>query len=291
MSFEFSGLLPSTPEGITKCASGFRVQYLAADEIPGWENRLETRTRLLMVKMRKQNQRRSDCQGQATANGAEAQHQYCTGEIVQFSDSYAYQGSERLMGRQSVGRDSGSTIESGVLLRTEGIKSLGVKAGLPLEENWPYEPYERNVDQFESRAKIVVLENTFIAEHGPLPEWSQMLISLAAGGVGHIGTYWPFREVNTDGYRTMTDAPEGGGGHATAIIGAIRIGGVWFLVVWNSHNYGAYLMSRSGYDELQNEGWKPFGGYLIMPDKPIERYHDRVVSGGGYFRSRNQGYV
>jgi hypothetical protein len=87
----------------------------------------------------------------------------------------------------------------------------------------------------------------------------------------------------------MDDAPEGGGGHATEIIVAIRINGVWQLVVWNSHGYGAYLMTRKAYDELQSERWQPFGGYLIMPDKPVERYHDRVASGGGYFRPRNQG--
>jgi hypothetical protein len=48
-------------------------------------------------------------------------------------------------------------------------------------------------------------------------------------------------------------------------------------------------MTRKAYDELQSERWQPFGGYLIMPDKPVERYHDRVASGGGYFRPRNQG--
>jgi hypothetical protein len=291
MTSNFTGLLPSVATEIAQCVAGFRVQFISALDVPGWEDRLETRTRLLMVKMRKQNQRRSDCQGNAIANGAEAQHQYVTGEIVQFSDTYAYQASERIMGRSSVGRDQGSTIESGVILRTDGIPELGVKAGLPLEINWPYEPYERSVDRFEARAKVVLIEDTYFAERGPMPEWSQLLINLAVGGVGHIGTYWPFREVNTDGYRTMTDAPEGGGGHATEIIGAIRINGVWFLVVWNSHNYGAYLMSRSGYDELQREGWRPFGAYMILPDAPVERYHDRLASGGGYFNPRSKGTV
>jgi hypothetical protein len=42
-------------------------------------------------------------------------------------------------------------------------------------------------------------------------------------------------------------------------------------------------MSQRGYEQLQDRQWKPFGGYLIMPDKPVERYHNRVVSGGGYF--------
>jgi hypothetical protein len=239
--------------------------------------------------MRKQNQQRNDCEGNATANGAEAQHQWVTGQIVQFSDTYGYQGSERIMGRSSVGRDSGATIESGAILRTDGIKALAVAAGLPLESDWPYQPYERDIARFETRAKSVKIQDTFAAERGALPDFTQFLLSLAAGGVGHIGTFWPFRETGFGGFKLMDSPPAGGGGHATEIIGAIRIDGKWTLVVWNSHGYGAYLMSQRCYEALQAKQWQPFGGYLIMPDKPVERYHDRVASGGGYFRPRNQG--
>lgn len=284
---EFFGLLPSTPEGIALCQSTFRVSALTAADLDGWEDRLETRTRLLMTLMRKQNQRRNDCEGNGCANGSEAQHHWVTGEIVQFSDTYAYQGSERIMGRSSVGRDSGATIESGVILRTQGIVQLGIKPGLPLEKDWAYEPYERDVAKFETRAKSVVIADTFVADHGPLPEFKQLLISMAAGGVGHIGTYWPFRETSAGGMKCMDDAPEGGGGHCTEMIGAIRINGVWYIVVWNSHGYGAYLMSQRAYEELQSERWQPFGGYLIMPDKPVERFHDRRISGGGYWFPSN----
>lgn len=282
MTEPFYGLLPSTPESIRVCAAGFRVKAMDAKDFPGWEDALEKRTRLLLGMMRIQNQRRSDCQGNATANGAEAQHQYITGEMVQYSDTYAYQGSERLQGRNSVGRDAGTNMEMGVILRTEGIKSLGVKPGLPLETNWPYESYERDVARFETRAKSVEIADTFVAEHGPLPDFQNFLIALAAGGVGHIGTFWPFRETKLDKFRLMDTLPTGGGGHATEIIGAIRINGRWYLTVWNSHGYGAYLMSQRCYEQAQSRRWSPFGGYLIMPDKPVQRYHDRRQSGGGY---------
>ena len=279
---EFFGLLPSTAEGIRECAAAFRVKAMAEDDLPGWEDRLEARTKLLMTIMRKQNQQRNDCEGNAAANGAESQHQWVTGDMVQFSDTYAYQGSERIMSRNSVGRDSGATIESGVILRTQGIKALAIPPGLPLEPDWSYQPYERDVARFETRAKSAKIQNTYAAESGALPEFTQFLLNLAAGGVGHIGTYWPFRETSIGGYKCMDNAPTGGGGHATEIIGAIRINGTWYLVVWNSHGYGAYLMSRRCYDQLQAKQWQPFGGYLIMPDKPVERYHNRLQSGGGY---------
>jgi hypothetical protein len=286
---EFFGLLPSIETEVAACRSSFKAQLVSANEVVGWEDRLETRTRLLMTLMRIQNQRRNDCEGNALANGMEAQWQYLTGQMIQFSDTYAYQGSERVMGRTSVGRDSGATIESGVILRTQGIVSLNVKPGVALESSWPYESYERDLARFEARAKVVEIKSVFVAEHGALPEFKQLLISLALGGVGHIGTYWPFHALSLDGYKLMDDAPEGGGGHATEIIGAIRISGRWYLVVWNSHGYGAYLMSEKAYNELQSERWKPFGGYLIMPDKPVERFHNRLESGGGYFTPRTKG--
>jgi hypothetical protein len=283
MSEPFYGLLESTLAEIAVCESGFKVQAIAASDVEGWEERLETRTRLLLANLRKQNQRRNDCEGNALANGAEAQHQFVTGEFLQYSDTYSYQASERVMSRSSVGRDAGASIESGVIVRTKGIQALGVKPGIPLESAWPYEPYERDVARFETRAKSVEIKDTYVAEHGALPEFNQMLISLAVGAVGHIGTFWPFREVAFEGFRLMDTLPIGGGGHATCIIGGLRFSNVWKMVVWNSHNYGAYLMSERAYDAAQNRRWSPFGGYLIMPDKPVERYHNRIVSGGGYF--------
>lgn len=282
MPIEKFGLLPSTAQGIQACAAGMRVKSLDQSDFPGWEDALEKRTRLLMTIMRKQNQKRNDCEGNGAANGAEAQWQYVTGEMTQFADMYAYQASERIMGRGSVGRDAGATIETGVIVRSEGIKALGVAPGLPLESEWRYDSYERDVVRFEMRAKAVKITNTYVAEHGNLPEFSQFLVCMAAGGVGHIGTYWPFRESAVAGLKLMDSLPTGGGGHCTEIIGAIRENGRWYLAVWNSHGYGAYLMSQKCYDQAQSRRWAPFGGYLIMPDKPVQRYHDRRASGGGY---------
>ena len=82
MTEPFYGLLESTPAEIAACQLGFKVQSIAASDVEGWEERLEARTRVLLSKLRKQNQRRNDCEGNALANGAEAQHQFVTGEFV-----------------------------------------------------------------------------------------------------------------------------------------------------------------------------------------------------------------
>jgi hypothetical protein len=41
-------------------------------------------------------------------------------------------------------------------------------------------------------------------------------------------------------------------------------------------------MPRKHYEEYLERGFNPFKAYLVMPDKPVERYYDRTVSGGGY---------
>ena len=73
-----------------------------------------------------------------------------------------------------------------------------------------------------------------------------------------------------------------GGGHATEIIWAVEVAGTWYLAVWNSHGDGYYLMSRRCYEQLCGNNWEPFGGYLLTPDRMVERY-DRITQGGGYF--------
>jgi hypothetical protein len=79
----------------------------------------------------------------------------------------------------------------------------------------------------------------------------------------------------------MDRMPRSGGGHATEIIWAVEVRGQWYLCVWNSHGDGYYLMSQRCYEQLQEAQWEPFGGFLLMPDKAVQRYHDCRETGGG----------
>ncbi len=47
-------------------------------------------------------------------------------------------------------------------------------------------------------------------------------------------------------------------------------------------------MSRRCYEQLCKNKWEPFGGYLLTPDRMVERY-DRITQGGGYFAK--EGFV
>lgn len=279
----FPGLRESTPEELAELNSLVRCKAIDPRDYSDFEAILRDPQNDPRPHMRAQRQDRNDCQGQALANGEEKRRWYCTGEMVQLSDIYAYNASEYVSHPNNVGDDRGTSIASGVKLLTQGISKLSVKPGLPTEAVWPYGTYERSAAKFESRARQVQIDDAFVSEHQPMPEFDGMLAGVAAGGSGHIGTYWGVSWSKLDGMRLMGSPPTSGDGHATEIIWAVFIDGEWYLVVWNSHGDRYYLMSRRCYEALRRNNFAPFGGYLLLPDKPVERYHDRRKSGGGYW--------
>lgn len=256
-----------------------------SSDFKNWEAVLRDPKNSPVPFMRVQNQRESDCQGQALCSGTEKRMRYCTGKIVQYSDFYAYQASELQMDPRGtyVGRNRGSSIGSGVRVLTTGLPSIKVKRGLPYEEKWPYTVYETRASNFILRARKVEIAEPFVNEVTEMPDWEGMLIGVAAGGSGHIGTYWPPASWDSlNGKKVMKAVPTGSGGHATEIVWAEFINGKWYLIVWNSHNDAFYYMPQKTYESLQKNQFDPFGGYLIMPDKAADRFHDRVSSMGGY---------
>jgi hypothetical protein len=239
-----------------------------------------------LTRMQVERQQRSDCQGNATANGEECRSWYCSGRQTMpvLSEIYAYNASEYAMQPSNVGGDRGTSIHSGVRVLVDGLPKIGVAGGLPEESDWPYSQYCRRAAEFERLAKAVPIVSPHVTEVGDMPDWDDMLAALAAGATGHIGTFWgvDWKQAPGAPKRVMDTAPRSGGGHATEILWAVEVRGVWHLAVWNSHGDGYYLMSRRAYDQLQKNKWEPFGAYLLTPDKMQERY-DRITQGGGYF--------
>lgn len=267
-----SGLIEATAEEVSALGRTMAVKAVVSRDYPDWEKRLLDPEASPIPHMRAQRQVRNDCQGQSLANGEEKRHWYCTGVMEQLADIYAYNASEYAGRPQNVGRDSGTSIQSGVTVLTQGLTRIGVNPGLPLEADWSYNTYERNSQRFADRAKQVTIETTWVSEHGEMPDWEGALIAVAAGGSIHIGTYWSVRWSSIGKHRLMNVAPTGGGGHATEIIWALKIEGEWYLVVWNSHGDRFYLMSQACYEQLQRRQCQPFGGYVLMPNEPEKRY-------------------
>ena len=169
-------------------------------------------------------------------------------------------------------------------MQVEGLPRLGVGPGICTESAWPYSRYCRRASEFERYARDLQTEDCNVTEVGDMPDWDDMLASLAAGATGHIGTKWnvDWQTVAGAPKRVMDRMPTSGGGHATEILWAIEVKRTWYLTSWNSHGDGYFLISQRAYDQLQKAKWEPFGAFLLTPDKMQERY-DRITSGGGYF--------
>jgi hypothetical protein len=280
-----ANLLRPSDQERTAVAELCSVSVRAAD-FSGYLDVLRDPANSPLTRMQIERQQRSDCQGNATANGEECRSWYCSGRQTMpvLSEIYAYNASEYAMQPSNVGGDRGTSIHSGVRVLVDGLPKIGVAGGLPEESDWPYSQYCRRASEFEKLAKAVNIVSPHVTEVGDMPDWDDMLAALAAGATGHIGTFWgvDWKQVAGAPRRVMDSAPRSGGGHATEILWAVEVKSVWYLAVWNSHGDGYYLMSRKAYDQLQKNKWEPFGAYLLTPDRMVERY-DRITQGGGYF--------
>jgi len=279
-----SGLFRPSDAERAAVAESLSVPVVRASDFSGYLDVLRDPKNSPLRVMQVERQQRNDCQGNATANGEEYRTWYCSGRQVMptLSEMFAYQASEFLMSEGQVGKDQGTSIHSGVRLLVDGVSKLGLGAGLPMESAWPYSRWCRSATEFRRYCSGLKIEAAHVTESGPMPDWDGALAAVAAGSSIHIGTKWDVNWKTVGNRRCMDSAPRSGGGHATEIIWAEEIGGQWYLCVWNSHGDGYYLMSRRCYDQLQKDQCEPFGGFLLAPDKMVERY-DRITSGGGYF--------
>lgn len=279
-----SELVRPTDEERAAVAESLSAPVVRASDFSGYLDVLRDPANSPLRVMQVERQQRNDCQGNATANGEEYRTWYCSGRQVMpmLSEMYAYQASEFSMSEGQVGKDQGTSIHSGVRLLVDGVSKLGLAAGLPMEPAWPYSRWCRSATEFRRHCSGLQVEQSHVTESGPMPDWDGALAAVAAGSSIHVGTYWNVNWKQVGGRRCMDSAPRSGGGHATEIIWAEEHEGQWYLAVWNSHGDGYYLMSRRCYDQLQKDQCEPFGGFLLAPDKMVERY-DRITSGGGYF--------
>lgn len=243
---------------------------ISEDDFPDWESVLLDPANDPKPRMRQQRQTRNDCQGQALCNGAEKRQLFVTGERTQYSDTYAYQGSEYRDRGGRVGADQGTSIAAGVELLVDGIPGLK-EGGLPTETDWPYNSYTRSSSEFKRRAQAVEVVSGFVTQHYAAPPFREALIVMAAGGSIHWGTYWG---LNWDRNRVVRKPPvRGRGGHATEVIWATKKFGEWALEVWNSHgDPGPFYVHENEYEYLRSRRNSPFGAFALLPDRPEERF-------------------
>ncbi len=126
-----SELLTPTADEIAWAGLSQTVRVSAGD-FEDYERILKNPRNSPLSVMQVERQQRNDCQGNATANGEEYRSWVVSRRRTMpvLSEMYAYNASEYLMSPQYVGRDSGTSMHSGVRLLTEGIPRLGVKPGV-----------------------------------------------------------------------------------------------------------------------------------------------------------------
>lgn len=280
-------LLIPTDDELQWAASSMAVKCpLNASDFPGWEDKLKEWSERLIAKLEVSRQEQNDCNADSGATGQEARHYWCTGEMVQLARTYLYNACEYVSGPNNVGRDQGTSIQSAIKVLTEGIQSLGVPAGLPLESVWRYMTYERSASRFAERAKGAVIVSDVLAQHGPAPKLADLPLHCAAGGGLHFGVFWGVRfaqkTIGGRKFKVWTTVSGGGGGHALEGVTCLWLDNQWWPAIWNSHGDGLILMEHAVYERYQAQQFSPFGGYGTLPDKPVERWHDRLKSGGGY---------
>ena len=283
---EPAAILPKPTDAEREAVQGLKSVRVRASDFSGHLDVLRDPANSPLRVMPIETQRRNDCQSFSAEAGAVRRAWYVSGftALPDLSEAYCYNASEYAMAPSNVGGDRGTSIHSGVRVQVEGLPRLGVGPGICTEAAWPYSRYCRRASEFERYAKGLQTEDCNVTEVGDMPDWDDMLASLAAGATGHIGTKWgvDWQTVSGAPKRVMDRMPTGGGGHATEILWAIEVKRTWYLTSWNSHGDGYFLISQRAYDQLQKVKWEPFGGYLLTPDKMQERY-DRITSGGGYF--------
>lgn len=174
------------------------------------------------------------CQGHGLSSCCEWNILQEHGVEVQLSRWWAYRMTQRIDG---ISGDHGSTISGGL--------KLARTTGLTTEEKCPYpssyvqfSPTQAMLDvaaQYKCGAWVDFRNN-------PGDPWDSMLQWLAAYGTGSIGIQWP-PGFNAE-FIVEVFRPEGGGGHAIAILGYVRINGTLYLKVANSHGKNA---QRKGY--------------------------------------------
>lgn len=280
-------LLIPTAEELKYAQQTMSVSAIDASDVKGWGDSLKAYSELLIKTLVVDRQQQNDCNADSGTTGEEARSFFVSGATVQLARTYLYNACEFVSGVNNVGRDSGTSIPSAVKILTEGIKTLGVDAGLPTEEAYPYMTYERSAQRFAERAKGAVIIRGHVAQHGEAPKLEDLPMHCALGGTVHFGVYWGVkfetRTIAGRKFKVWTTVSGGGGGHALEIVTCLWLDGQWYPAVWNSHGDGLILMLPEVYKRYQANQFAPFGGFLLMPDKPVERFHDRRQSGGGYF--------
>jgi hypothetical protein len=149
------------------------------------------------------------CQGHANSSVCEMAYHIATGEVTQFSPMFAYLGAQKFDGL--LGRDNGSTIDG-------GAKSAMQNGSCPAEV-FPYPSrYSTNIPP----AAYAAAKQFLIQKRYAINSYADAFAFLSSGQGGiEIGISWN-NSCNPINGLIERYSPNGGGGHAIALLGYSR---------------------------------------------------------------------
>jgi len=204
------------------------------------------------------------CQGHAIASCVEQLNTIATGgDRTQLSNIFAYIASQKITGSQLFGRDSGSTISSGVELATGN--------GICPESLAPY-PQPVRYPNANERKKILSSENYAAGEPYKIRSsvgvktYEDAVNWIGGGGAISLGISWPPQMRTINGRKTAVAAANGGGGHAIAGLGYKKNGNIIFA---NSHNYWLDI-TPDAFSQMLRHRWTVAIGLSDMAN-PVPR--------------------
>jgi len=204
------------------------------------------------------------CQGHAIASCCEQLHTIATGgDRTQLSNIFAYLASQRITGDQLFGRDSGSTISSGVELATGNGICPEALAPYPNPVRYPNSSERNRIlsdENYAAGKPYMIRSSVGIKTYDDAVTW------IGGGGAINLGIAWPPKMRNVSGRKTAVAAASSGGGHAIAGLGYKKNGNLIFA---NSHNYWMDI-TPDAFEQMLKHRWTVAIGLSDMAN-PVPR--------------------
>ena len=245
------------------------LKALQAANVPkdfvSYSNPVEVRPDLGENQHRLENQSSmGSCQGHSIASCCEQLNTIATGgDRTQLSNIFAYIASQKITGSQLFGRDSGSTISSGVELATGNGICPEELAPYPDPVRYPNSRERQSIlkqSNYEAGEPYKIRSSVAIKTYDDATNW------IGGGGVINLGISWPPRMQTIGNRKTAVAAASGGGGHAIAGLGYKKNGNLIFA---NSHAYWMDI-TPDAFEQMLRHRWTVAIGLSDMAN-PVPR--------------------
>lgn len=271
----FTGLVEASPELRADVDGSLAVcDSFTVEDIPDWKRALIPANDPEVWGLRREFQKRNDCQPTAIGSGLEVIEWRTKRRKGEIATSWLYNACE-LEAYGGVGMNQGTPIQS-------GIKVLK-RDGAPLESERPYGDYTKSVSQFKAWSTPEVMASAAtrkLAKATPSVPFETAFALAILGQPTHWGIYWPI-QIDANRVAKKYHGNHGGGGHALELVfGRVLPSGEKQIKMANSHNDGYIWITEQFYEEARDPRATPYGAYVLYgTDDPIANHVNWLTEG------------